>query len=66
MLKNIRKEFKCIKFPSKGETLKNTASIIGISIIASSILALLNAGVTEWFILFYNAKRQLHDGCLFF
>lgn len=48
MLKNIRKEFKCIKFPSKGETLKNTASIIGISIIASSILALLNAGVTEF------------------
>lgn len=47
MLKNVRKEFKYIKFPTKKEILKNTTFIIGTSIIASSLLALLNAGITE-------------------
>ena len=47
MLKKIKSEFKYISFPSRKETIKETAAIIGISAIGSVFLALIHTGMTE-------------------
>lgn len=46
MLKSIKGEFKRISFPTRKEIIKNTAIVISTSVVTSTLLALLNSGIS--------------------
>lgn len=46
MLKSIKGEFKRISFPTRKEIIKKTAIVISTSVVTSTLLALLNSGIS--------------------